>query len=840
MKKILFVFATIIVFLPGLAQNNSSASAKLTGFARNAALFSRNYTQEKAYLHFDNTAYFLNETIWFKAYVVNALSNTPTSMSKTLHVELRNAEGHMIEGKKLLLTNGIGFGEFFLPDSLPGGFYEIRAFTRAMVNFGEDVIFSRVFPVFDKPVSNGAYDDRLMTPRKYAIPDLRNNPPTSDNLNVEFFPEGGKLIQGTRSNLAFKVFDDKGRSLDAMVILHDAQNKSIAEQNTKHLGMGKFVFDVMSTNYWAEVRVGTDKKSFNLPTVHLSGYSLFCENSTSDSISINIQKSNDLSEIDSLALLVTSKGKIIDFYTFHVPNQGHRIGINSKKWPAGVYQYTLYDTNGQQQADRMLFKYPNLTPNLKIETDKSTYKPFEKVQLTISSLDTLNTRYGTSISLAVRDAAKSIAGNSDNQTLATNLLLSSDLKGYIENPLWYFTEKTTERLEALDLLMLTQNGRRYPWEYMSGLKPFNAPHPIEEGILVDGEIRSILLKKLVPDVELTYWLKRGTEATSGKTKSDSAGFFHFIVNMYDDWELSLASFVKEKQKDLRIMLHRSFSPKVKWLSAKDQEVWLNNAPFTPRNIKKDSTNILGLVSYTEKSTESVLGSKELNLKEYVITEEKKETFSVLATRKASLSYKLDEEIDLLRDMGKAESPSIIDFLEQTNPFITITYDSSTGDPSGVMYKGKNASFRIYPSKKSTSMQSSNIHNWQSLLLEDIEEILILEDFDVLSMSEEGFDNSYVVIAIYLYDQERRKEVLGVRKTTIKGYALPKTFYSPTYTPSSVDLEPDYRRTLYWNPDFYLDPKTGKKTLDFFHSKDSNKGIIIHAEGITGNGTLLHN
>src|SRR5574344_288390 len=113
MKKIAFVIAaTLVSLLPGLAQNNSSASAKLTGFAKNAAQFSKNYTQEKAYLHFDNTAYFLSETIWFKAYVVNALANTPTNMSKTLHVELRTSEGHLVENKKLRITNGVSVGEF--------------------------------------------------------------------------------------------------------------------------------------------------------------------------------------------------------------------------------------------------------------------------------------------------------------------------------------------------------------------------------------------------------------------------------------------------------------------------------------------------------------------------------------------------------------------------------------------------------------------------------------------------------------------------------------------------------------------------------------------------------
>src|SRR5574344_1269071 len=110
-KRIFLILVSIVCTAAILAQNNGSASAKLTGFANKAVQFSKEYTQEKVYLHFDNTAYFLSETIWFKAYVANALVNTPTNMSKTLHVELRTSEGHLVEGKKLRITNGVSVGE---------------------------------------------------------------------------------------------------------------------------------------------------------------------------------------------------------------------------------------------------------------------------------------------------------------------------------------------------------------------------------------------------------------------------------------------------------------------------------------------------------------------------------------------------------------------------------------------------------------------------------------------------------------------------------------------------------------------------------------------------------
>ena len=131
--------------------SGETADQRLTAFARKAVLFNRNFPQEKAYLHFDNTGYFLGETIWYKAYVVNAIDNSPTALSKTLYVEMLTQEGEVLESQKIKINNGVGSGSFTLPDSLPGGFYQVRAYTRGMLNFGQEYLFSRVFPMYSVP-----------------------------------------------------------------------------------------------------------------------------------------------------------------------------------------------------------------------------------------------------------------------------------------------------------------------------------------------------------------------------------------------------------------------------------------------------------------------------------------------------------------------------------------------------------------------------------------------------------------------------------------------------------------------------------------------------------------
>ena len=154
-KKIILV----ILCLTGLnvQAQDSTAIRKIAAYSKHFAAFTNSYPQEKVYLHFDNSSYFLGETLWFKAYLVTADRNALSQYSKTLFVELITPEGNIIETKKLKITNGQCHGDFKFPTTKFAGFYEVRAYTRYMLNFDKNTIFSRVFPVYDAPVEEGNY-----------------------------------------------------------------------------------------------------------------------------------------------------------------------------------------------------------------------------------------------------------------------------------------------------------------------------------------------------------------------------------------------------------------------------------------------------------------------------------------------------------------------------------------------------------------------------------------------------------------------------------------------------------------------------------------------------------
>lgn len=825
------------------AQVSTGASAKLVQFARNAALFTYNNPQEKVYLHFDNTGYFLGETIWFKAYVVDAINNTPSAFSKTMYAELLTPEGAILQRKKIMIQNGICSGDFQLMDSLPGGFYEVRAYTRGMMNFGPEVAYSRVLPVFDKPTKDGDYADRSITNRKFPVPEKREKSPFKEKINIAFFPEGGALVTGLKSNVAFKATGKDGKNIAVEGSLVNSAGNEVAKIKTIHDGMG--VFTVIPDGKPMSVKVKNNQKEdvFPLTVSEQSGCLLTLDATSKDTVRLSVQKSTDFKKDDTLALVVTCRGKLIDFRTLAMTEQGFSMSILRKRLPAGVNQFTLYDQTGRIQSERLIFNSPETAFNasstsaiIQAKPNKSTYKAYEAVSLELSA-DTSITKSGTSVSVSVRDAVTSNFGNSDNTSIVTNLLFSSDLKGYIQNPKWYFEKNNEERRIGLDLLMMTQGWRRYNWKQMAGIEPFEVKEPLEGGLLLDGEVRSVIFKKPMADVKVNFWMMQGSTAQQGSAITDSAGKFSFqISEKFGNWDLNIQTSVEANRKELRVLLNRNFSPKPKWYSAYDKEIWTNDSLQLPLNKDDSLAMLLGEVRYaTEVTASNAEGYKEYQLKEVVKIGQRKQMYLEVAARKANINYDVDKEVDDLQDVGQSEASSIAEFLRDTNPYFYIL----TGDTPSYRYKSRPAVFKIFSNDAQSQMGATD-SRWElsEMVPSDVQKILILEDREAIRVFDPTIQNDPVVIVLITYPNDHIKEPIGVRKTTYEAYTVSNEFYSPMHQPGTPLLEADYRRTLYWNPDVIMDAQ-GKAKLEFSNN-GTCRSLNISAEGITSKGTLLVN
>lgn len=832
MKRLFLLF---LLMASGLsAQDSTTVSGRLISFAKKATLFNREYTQEKAYLHFDNTGYFLGETIWFKAYIVKAENNAITDMSKTLYVDLLTPEGYMVENKKLKIENGVCHGEFLLPDSLKAGFYEVRAYTRCMLNFGPEVVFSRIFPVFDAPEVDGNYKERNMTYRKFTIPMMREKAPKRDKINVSFYPEGGSLIAGMDSKVAFKATDKQGKSIELTGTVYNSKGEEIVSFNTQHDGMGAFPIFSDGKKCTAKVLFNGKESRFDLPDAEPAGYNLTVFNLSAKGMRVMVQKSPGMPESDSMALVLTCRGKILDFRLLTVKNEGVLFSYKKVDLPAGVCQFTLYDVEGRIRSERLVFVQPTSKANIQVQTDKSSYKPYEKIGLEIRTQNLDGSNAAGVLSLAVRDGVNSDFGNSDNSTIATNLLLSSDLKGYIENPAWYFEESTTERLLGLDLLMMTQGWRRYSWARMEGIEPFTAKQPIEEGILIDGKILTLFAKKEKKDIDVLFWMLKGSQAYRGECKTDENGDFNFLVDMYGTWDLNLQTKLEEKRKEYRILLNRAFIPEPRSYTGFDNEIWIDNSLKTPEPIPDSTALLLGEIKYTTETTPTnPEGYKEYTLKEVVKIARRPLTMEQQAARKASIGYNVGKVADAHRDIGISEATDIVHMLQEENQYFSII--QKEGDSMEYRYKGRPVRFLF----NNMPSEFSGTRKVEELMGDEIEKILIIEDREVARFYYPLEEKEPVIVMLFFFKGGiQRKEPIGIRKTTFQGYSESKEFYSPVYRPGIPILEGDHRRTLYWNPDITTDSE-GKAKVEFNNNSGCKK-LIISAEGLTNEGTILVN
>ena len=252
MKQVFTILATFAFILSSInasaqeAQETIDSTAqKLMGYAAALNNFGKALPQEKVYLHLDNTSYYQGDKIWFQAYVVTA-DNKPTALSRTLYVELLNAGGTVVNKVTLPIVNGRCNGDFALTH-LPfhSGFFEIRAYTKYMTNFGEDVIFSRVIPVFDKPEKEGNFEEKKMLRMRtknsrYVV--KREWEERSEEVTLKFFPEGGNLVAGVASQVAFEATDQGGAPLEIKGRIVSKGGDTKGEFATRHEGRGVFEY----------------------------------------------------------------------------------------------------------------------------------------------------------------------------------------------------------------------------------------------------------------------------------------------------------------------------------------------------------------------------------------------------------------------------------------------------------------------------------------------------------------------------------------------------------------------------------------------------------------------
>jgi hypothetical protein len=602
--------------------------------------------------------------------------------------------------------------------------------------------------------------------------------------------------------------------------------------------------------------IGDKKYNFDLPAVLPEGIVLKVDNLFStDSIGITLQSNSDTpkgifglvlmsgSTLQKYIMIDTSEEKPIDFK------------IDKRNLPAGVSRIILFNAAGQILGDRLLFIHRKEKLNIQEKTDKKSYKPYEQVNMQFDITDEDTIPRETTFSVSVKDGQYEVKPGQDIQS---NLLLMSEIKGYVHNPGYYFESTDSTHQQALDLLLMVQGWHRYSWAWVDGSKPFELKYRPENGIDVNGQVVSFVKSIPKPHVNVSTFVFQKNDSDEVKNSfienfvTDSLGRFHFTADVEGKWDMFFNVTKMEKARDYRTVLDKLFSPKPKqyrytdlFVNTPNPEDDTPNATDTLDYAVKDSLALLK-IDYDSIATKGVQ-EKILHLKEVVVKTKKwSKEKEIFENRAKSLAYyDVYTEQDKIRDKGGIAEEYLNDFLTKMNKDFfmlhgkdfTMLLDKDFTE-NKLMYKTKEA-LLVVDYQITDEAENYRIPNY--IRADYIKSIYVTENMSsILDYSDPAmnlFDKlhkySCVVFIETLPDWRTSATGKGVRRTWLDGYSQVKEFYSPNY--GTLPPEQDYRRTLYWNPSVKAD-KDGKALIHFYNNS-SCLNFSISAETITPQGMI---
>ena len=401
-------------------------------------------SRELVYLQTDKGIYETGEDVWFKTYVMDAQSLALSKRSKTLFVEMLNAQDSIVWQEKYPILSGIAGGHMYIDKDLKEGDYRIHAYTR--FSFLNDTLR----PVYPKKI-------RVVKSIAYKGTD---SPQDEDRpvVRLSFFPEGGDLIDGIPTKVAFKARDGKGMPAKVKGVLQE-NGKEIARLETVHDGMG-FVFMLPRKSSSYKV-VLNDGREFPFAKVTASGLSIHLRKQTDEYLEFHLSQPKEATP-QKIRLTGRMRGKL------YCMAEGTlrdilRIKIPVKEFPLqGIAEFTLYNENGQPMAERLVYVHPERKLHIELNTDSARYFTRGKGKLNVKVTDEAGKPVQAHLGLSIFDGAYQNELNPEN--MLSYCLLSTEIKGNIHNPAYYFDGNNKDRLAALDLLLLTQGWRRYVWE----------------------------------------------------------------------------------------------------------------------------------------------------------------------------------------------------------------------------------------------------------------------------------------------------------------------------------------------------------------------------------------
>jgi hypothetical protein len=752
------------------------------------AQYQKAFFQEKIFVHTDRSFYVAGETIWFKVYCMNAQKAGLLSLSKVAYLEILDASNTPIVQVKMALDSGLGNGSVTLPAGMHSGRFLLRAYTSWMKNFDPDFYFHQPLDIINAQTF-------------VSVPGIAA--PIGHELT--FFPEGGTLVNGIQTKMAFRVADDRDKGVDFAGAITDQNNDTLLQFRPGPFGIGSFMFTPQKGKEYKAVVLLQDGSRFAKPLPVATDVGLVMNLKEQDSahVLVSIQSADNKG---NAFLFVHSQGRVVKKLLLPLVDGGASLLLNKEELGEGISHVTLFNEQGQPVCERLYFKRPT-RQSVKVTADKREYSQRSKVSVALTAENEKGNSLPVHASMSVflLDSLSAI----NPADIFTYYHLLSELQGNVESPQFYFKDTTINTIVALDNLMLTHGWRRFKWpDVLAATKPVLRHLPELEGHIISGTV--VQRKGGRPAAGVQAFLSfPGKDVKLFTSRSDDSGHIMFNTQGVYGNRMAVAS-LKGVDSIYRVDLKHPFSESFaslknplgvhinldsqrllqRSINAQVYQAFYGNAQEQIRPGRMDTLPFYGTASKVYRLDDYTrFPTMEEVLVEYV---------PEIAVRKRQGVYQFIMATRTEYDIAEIRNPTVL----------------LDGVP---LFDGGAAMVQFDPRK-----------------VERLE-VVIPNYF----MGTAKFDG---IASFFTYDGKLGGYELDTFHTIVDFDALQtqREFYAPRYNPTqaSADRRADFRTLLFWNGNIKLNA-TGTHTVDFFTSDLPGKYAVV-VQGIGVDGRLLAN
>ena len=640
--------------------------------------------------------------------------------------------------------------------------------------------------------------------------------------DIQFFPEGGQLIIGVRTKIGFKAIKPDGLGIDVKGTITDNNNNLITDFTSSHLGMGQFILTPQDgKTYTAHVTYADGTTAVpDLPKIGSDGINLTLDNNDPNVLNLKLLCDDaflkDFKD-KTFFILGKSAGAICFAAKMVLKDLAYSATIPKSKFPTGVAQVTLFTDDGEPVSERVAFIQHNDQINLSVNSDRPDYTTRQKVKLNVTAKNAGQPDEGN-FSVSVIDESKVPFDENAESTILSYLLLTSDIKGYIEQPNYYFNHPDQQAQSDLDILLLTQGYRRFSYdEILNNKMPVLKFYP-ERGIDISGTLRGV---NGIPVNRGNVHISIPDKNFFANTVTDADGRFRFSNLVFPD--------------SAKVIVSGRDNPRASELALTIDGVQRQNIPIN-YNEPDQVTNIDSVLSAYLKNSKTQYSDLHM-LKEVTVKDTRIE--QVPSHKDYGNLTSLGELPDhLLKASAFSGCNNILDCLkalamgmifDKDNFYVLSDYQQGKRVPVQIFVRGIPVDLNY--------VYTLNVAEVQSV------EIFLKDELGLVNSAYNS--NGAIVINMRKLETTKislqdLKQIMGSRyEVTLypKGYQPVKTFYLPRYIGPRANqpARDDLRSTIYWNPNVTTD-KSGNASLEFYNA-DGLGTYRVTVEGIDKDGNL---